>query len=373
MEVLMASSNEDILLNRARSWSYGRQRLNRSSSGPLAALREVIAVHSTHPSAPLSLLCRTSGFDYAEFDRLYREKAVVSIPLMRGSFHAVSVEDASWVFSATRPSASEFASRVASRLPGIGLFETYRERLLPKLSDPVEGSKIRHSLDLSEEEFLAIRLMTRSGDVLRIATNPRSDRLLYVATSSWLGRPFDDIPRSEALERLAEAYFKAFGPARIKDFAWWVGIPQRDAKQAISQLGLVPISPDLFIAEQDENSYEATEPLAPDAISILPKWDSYTMGYAPDGRRRFVNDDHLRFAYTTKESRVGATTGDGLPLILCGGRAVASWSHQFKGAKMSIDLAPLPGERVDQRLVESRFAETAELMGCRSTTLTIAG
>ncbi len=43
---------------RLRWFSYGRQRLGRSSRDADAVLRDVIAVYSAHPTAPLSLLAR---------------------------------------------------------------------------------------------------------------------------------------------------------------------------------------------------------------------------------------------------------------------------------------------------------------------------
>ena len=38
-------------------------------------------------------------------------------------------------------------------------------------------------------------------------------------------------------------------------------------------------------AEQLED-FHRTEPLDPEAVDVVPKWDAYTMGYAPDGRHR---------------------------------------------------------------------------------------
>ncbi|CAN5538044.1 winged helix DNA-binding domain-containing protein [soil metagenome] len=356
-------------LERLRAWSYRRQHLDRSAAGPLAALERVLAVHSTHPPAPLSLLARTAGFDYSEFETLEREKKAVSLPVMRGSVHLLPAGFASAMFAATKAITAQLIKRLGVDPKDGRSFEELREALLPLLARPVEGSKIRETLGITEREFLAIRLMTRSGDVLRISTNPRSDRLMYVATEAWLGVPFKGIDALEGRRWLAGGYFDAFGPARLKDFAWWLGVSQRNARAAVEGVDLVAAGDDLLLPVALEPAYVKTRELDAGSIAIIPKWDCYTMGFAPDGRRRIVDDLHLAQAYTTTETRIGATTGDGHPLILRGGRAVARWSHRFSGKTMSVEVTAFQGESVIREHVEELFQETAILMKCENLKL----
>ena len=94
-------------------------------------------------------------------------------------------------------------------------------------------------------------------------------------------------------------------------------------------------------------------PLDPAAIDLLPKWDAYTMGLAPDGRQRLIADEHLRLAYGQK-GQAGVLPGDGLPLVLQAGRAVASWSHRFERNGLRIEAKPFePDSRVDAAVFES--------------------
>jgi hypothetical protein len=358
-------------LDRLRAWSYCRQHLDRSAPDLMAALERVLAVHSTHPPAPLSLLARTAGFAYDAFDDLVRQKRAISLPAMRGSVHLIPTVFAPWIFAATRA-----PSRLVTRRFGVDpgdprAFDDVTRDLLPRLRKPVEGSRIKETLGITDREFLAVRLMSRTGQVVRIPTNPRSDRLLYVATEAWLGAPLESIDPAEARRQLARAYFDAFGPARLKDFAWWFSASLRDARAAVEGLGLAGVGDGLLLPREHETAFRQIEPLDPAAIAILPKWDSYTMGYAPDGRRRFVDDRHLPHAYTTSETKVGATTGDGLPLVLRGGRAVATWSHRFSGKTMTAEVTPFPGESVAETEIAPRFAEIAALFACERLNLVI--
>ena len=58
----------------------------------------------------------------------------------------------------------------------------------------------------------------------------------------------------------------------------------------------------------------------------------------------------------------GATAGDGLPLVLRSGRAVASWSHRFEGNLLTVTVATLEG----QRLPDSAFDAIGQLLSASS-------
>jgi hypothetical protein len=139
-------------------------------------------------------------------------------------------------------------------------------------------------------------------------------------------------------------------------------MPRRDARAAVGAVETVEVADRLLLPSDLADDWSAVRPLSPEAIHVLPKWDPYTMGYAPDGRQRLVDDEHLRLAFSTADTRVGATAGDALPLILRGGRAIASWSHRLDGERMSVTVAPFGRSRMPARAALSRaFAPIARL------------
>lgn len=69
---------------RLRAWSYRRQRLGKARLRPSEALRDVIAVYSSHPTTPLSLLARSPSLDAGAFHKMERCREAVRIPGMRG-------------------------------------------------------------------------------------------------------------------------------------------------------------------------------------------------------------------------------------------------------------------------------------------------
>jgi hypothetical protein len=88
------------------------------------------------------------------------------------------------------------------------------------------------------------------------------------------------------------------------------------------------------------------------------------MGYAPDGRQRLLDDTHLSLAYTNSGTAgKGGTSGDGLPLLLRGGHAIASWSHRFEGNRTQVKVALFGGDKLQFGLDARAFDVIGDLLG----------
>jgi hypothetical protein len=100
------------------------------------------------------------------------------------------------------------------------------------------------------------------------------------------------------------------------------------------------------------------------SVDLLPKWDCYAMGYAPDGRRRLVLRD--------VQDRVYNEAGDGLGVVLVEGAAAGAWEARFAGGaglgRVDLDLFERPGASL-MRAIEQRFEAVAALLGARSVSL----
>jgi hypothetical protein len=120
----------------------------------------------------------------------------------------------------------------------------------------------------------------------------------------------------------------------------------------------------------DRDAYERAEPLNDETIDILPKWDAYTMGHAPDGRRRLVADEHLRRAYSAGGG--GTLAGDGYPLVLRGGRAVARWAHRFAGDRMRVEVTPFERGAPSPTVLEGAFEDVGRVLGASDVAVAVA-
>jgi hypothetical protein len=75
-----------------------------------------------------------------------------------------------------------------------------------------------------------------------------------------------------------------------------------------------------------------------------------------------VDDARARGAVGVRQVRVGATAGDGLPLVLRGGRAVASWAHRFEGQRLRVVVTPFAGETLPPAAYEPAFQDVGRLL-----------
>lgn len=341
-----------------RAWSYRRQLLGRAAPGPAEALRRVVAVYSSHPTAPLSLLCRGRDFAAEQLSAMEQRREVLRLPAMRQSIFLVPTGSAPCLFAASRLPLEKHAWRL--RFAGLDWDEyaALKQQLLALAAAPITASELRQAVQTEARLMTALRTMAYEGLVLRLGASARADNPCYVATASWLGQPLAEADPAQSLRWLAEAYLQGYGPARVEDFAWWSGTTLGRARAALGEA--VDVGGGLLLPADQEAAFARVEPLDPETVDVLPKWDAYTMGFAPDGRRRLVDDEHLGKAYTVGGS---GTSVDGLPLVLLGGRAIASWSHRIQGNRLLVAVSPFERLPLPPLLGERAFAEVGRLLG----------
>ena len=327
------------MIEELRAFTYERQRLGQAAPNPARALNDVIAVYSSHPSAPLSLHARTKTMTAAQFHKL----DVLRVPAMRQSIHLLPRKTAHLAFRATPAPPADRKKRMKHFKFTDKRYEELREQILAAATEPLTLPELREAVGAEANEFKGISAqMTRDGELLRVgAKSLRSNELRYVVVE------LEDADPDEALAWLAGEYLRAFGPVRPKDFQWWAGVGAGRAKQALAAHDTEELDGGLLIRSQDVKPFEKAKP-AKNAVDLLPKWDSYTMGYAPDGRDRFAHPDVVKQCYDFR--------GDGRPVILVDGEAAGTWE---KGEPDLFDKVPAK----TQRLIDERLAAVKAFLG----------
>lgn len=360
------------LTEKLRFWSYQKQLLNQQGSSLPDVLKQVVAVYSNHPSGPISLWARSATFSPEAFRALDAEQLAARIPCMRYSVHMVPVFAAQTLFSASLPAASSghFEARYSEegrKIPTAD-FPAWKAALLKVLNAPKTVKELK-ALDLVPADKLKFVLnrMAFEGDVVRVgATGLRSNIISYAAATSVNGLQLSETDATKARTQLAEWYFRAFGPARINDFKWWVGITLAEASKAIEPLPLVEVAPDYFLLAEEADAFAAFEPAPHNHLDILPQWDCYTMAYPADGRARFIDEAHLSTLY----GKLGATGGNALGAILLGGKAEAMWTSRAKGTTMEVTATVFNGiGKRDLKRIAQKFDEIAPLLGAKKVQL----
>ncbi len=360
-------------LERLRAWTWHAQGFARETTSPGEALANTIAAYSSHPTAPLTLLAR-ARFDRAAFETLEAERRAVRLPGPRGSIFLLPAETAARIRAATALPVARLAPRLKWAGLGLAAYEALKPRVIEALAEPLAAAELDRRVPVPGVKVdVAARTMAHEGLVLRLAGSLRADRLRYVATEAWLGAPLETPGTPESLAWLAGEYLRAFGPATIADFAWWAGAARTAARAAIAAHETVDVGDGHLLPAASLAAWERTPPVPAGAIALLPKWDALTMGYAPGGRARFIDAGHLALAYSRGGAGgAGATSGDGHPLVLHEGRAIATWSHSFAGDRMTVVVFPWEPRPVNLDALRPELDEIARLLGGTSINVSFA-
>lgn len=335
-------------LERVRRWSHQQQQLGKAAVSGERALREVIAVYSAHPTAPLSLFPRVKKLDAGKFRALEQERRAVRLGAMRGSIHLMPRETAPQIFYATageNPKMVEFRLKVAQVTPDE--YAKFKASVLKNVREPMTVRALKTATKETKTGLgTLLRAMSDEALVLRVgAAGLRSNDLNYVPVKNWLGKELPRAEKESSLVWLAREYLRAFGPVRLQDFMWWTANTKSTATKIFSQIETVAVGDGYLLLKEHERAFSRIKPLASDVIDVLPKWDCYEMGYAPDGRGRFVTPD--------MQTRLYDLVGDGVGAILLNGLAVAAWD--LKSVKdvleVNIDWFEKPTARLKQAVV----------------------
>ncbi len=309
------------------------------SADPVEVTRWLGAVQSQEYAQSLwALGLRTQGASAASVQAAIDRGAILRTWPMRGTIHLVPAEDARWMVTllASRPMRS-----AAGTFRKIGLTDD----VFARAADVVTGA-LRGGRQLPRKDLYA--LLTKAGiDCSASPNGGRGNHILgYLSHTGLLcigpvrrGQPmfvlldeWAPAPRQQAepLAELATRYFTSHGPATVRDFAWWSGLTQADAKRAIELAG-----PALADEEHNGERYWAAtgrrDQAAPDGAYLLPAFDEYTVAYkdrslladgGPQAKSDKLNSDLLN------------------PVMLLDGRAAGLWRRVVGGKSVQISVAP---------------------------------
>jgi hypothetical protein len=357
------------LKNKTTHWSHHRQLLGKQAKNFEQILNSIIGVYSAHPTAAISLFARIQQFDEKAFYNIDENKIAYRVPSMRQSVYWLPKDDAPTIMDATLDAADSPAwekrySQTGRDIPPES-YQDWANSILKTTTTPLTVKELKGKTIVPDDKLkFLLNRMAFERKLLRVGAKSLSSNIIsYVSTEAWNGSPFEKIAEEKAQIWLAEKYLKAFGPARIKDFQWWAGITLTKAKAAFGEIETVDLGDDLLLLKEDLPAFETFKIPKEVCIDILPQWDSYMMGYAPDGRERFVSVDLQHHIY----GKLGATGGNGLGTILINGKAHGSWSSRFKGTKMEVSLNIFEniGSKLKKDLNEA-FNQIAVLLKAKS-------
>ena len=327
---------EDLLARRLANQLLAAPR----SADPVEATRWLGAVQSQEYAQSLwALGLRTQGASAASVEAAIDRGAILRTWPMRGTIHLVPAEDARWM---VRLLAGRPARLAAGTFRKIGLTEDVLDRAADVVTGALRGGRqlprkrpVRPAHQRRHRLLgLAQRRPRQSHPGLPVAHRPAlhrpgAPRAAGVRAAGRVGP--GAAAAGEPLAELAVRYFTSHGPATMRDFGWWSGLTQADAKRAIELAG-----PALAAEDRDGELFwdgpgRHGETAPPDGAYLLPAFDEYTVAYkdrsllaggGPQAKSDQVNSDLLN------------------PVMLLDGRAAGLWKRVVGGKSVRISLAP---------------------------------
>jgi hypothetical protein len=326
------------------SWRMRRQHL--VSRAPhrkaLDVVGDICGLHAQlTASAELALWARVDGLKRDVVPRwLWKDRKLVRTWAQRGTLHLLRADELGlWVGA---QSALKPRHHVGSWLRHWGLTREQADAMLDAIPVALDGVQLtREELAAEVARLTAIKglddkLKGGFGDLLKPAAF-RGDlcfapsdgqRVRFTRPDQWLG-PWTPMDTDEASLEVTRRYLTRYGPADREDLARWFGMTSpAQAGRWLNALGDAAVEVDgKVMLAADAEAAAAAEPDG--TVRLLPAFDQYVVG-APRG------DDEVVPA--AERARVYRPQGWLSPVVLVDGRIAGVWSHDRKGARLSVEV-----------------------------------
>ena len=231
---------------------------------------------------------RTWGLGEADLEQAFAEGSILRTHVMRPTWHFVTPADIRWMLTLTAPRVHGLNAYYYRKLE---LDEAVFTRSSTALEKALAGGK-----QLLRSELAAA--LQRAGiagaadDRLRLAyilmwaelegiicSGARRGKQHTYALLDERAPQASTIEQDAALAELARRYFTSHGPATLKDYIWWSGLPE-----AAARAGLEAVKPQLAEEAIDGRTHwfspetPGVQGASPGA-HLLPAFDEYTVSY----------------------------------------------------------------------------------------------
>ena len=316
-------------------------------------------------AACASLWARVPGVTRAEITAAVCEKrTLVRTSLMRQTLHLVPATDFEIYIAALRQSRVAAVLRIMSRcgidekeanhLSGL-ILDALSAGPLGRvaLADAVRPKVSRRVRAWMEKVWSFIRIPIAEG---RVCYGPeRGHDATFVRTDQWLGER-KPVPEAEAKRILLRRYLHAYGPATVRDFSFWSGMPMPEARSVLSPLANELAEVELngarcFLLQKDLPRFKRAKQTG--RVRLLPAFDPYLLAHSV--KDHLVEPRHYKRVYRNQ--------GWISPVVLINGEIAGTWSHRISRGRLEVDLQPFTRLTSEARQqIEEEITRLAEFL-----------
>jgi hypothetical protein len=350
----------------ARAWNWILARQGLADGRRLSSAAEIadaaLGLHAARLPSPYAIVAARAS-DPAVAGSLFTapvRAALLTVRCMRKTLHALPLPLASAAHAATlrfRDRDAQRAVRNAGYLPGA--IKAVICELGALLRDgPLPYRTVEALLSAGGREVRAARLTVKvaweRGVIAYVnATDSwdREARTFALTASAYPG--FDlSLTRDQAVTALVTAYFHRYGPATIRDAAWWSGLSATDITTALhrSQRPLVTVAtpwstwPCLMFADQAAEAASYGEAVG---VQLLAHEDPALKAYH-ETRGRYLAGLPQRLAFNQ--------IGEALPAVTVNGTVTGTWSWDSRSRDIVVRMLPGTTTPAVRRQVRERAA-----------------
>ncbi len=269
-------------------------------------------------------------------DALWKQRSLIKTLLMRQTLHLVPAADFPLYLAAQKSTRVRAVLSVMARLKitpdeasafSALILQTLNAGPMPHAAiavavRPKVSKRVREWMDRVSS---CVRLPLVEGS---ICYGPgEGNQATFIRTEHWLPA-HDPIEESHARAELLRCYLRAYGPATLKDFAYWCGISMTEARlvrplidaELVDHGGLMLLRADLPAIEAKLVPFQS--------VHLLPHFDVYLLAHSLK--------DHLVDAQFYKS--VFRNQGWISPVVLIDGKIAGVWAHELARQSIHVEI-----------------------------------
>jgi hypothetical protein len=299
-----------------------------TASDLLEVVNDIGGLHATLATTPyISLFLRLKNFKREDLDEtLYTKRLLGKVRYARKTVYVLPkdrVRTAHWALK------SLLFTRLEVYLQHLGLILDEYKKLTRDILEIVKGcGKTTKEIktELGKDAFkknlnvsALVNLMCDEG--LLIRGKPKAGWKSNLHTYYPFKEYFPDLNLSgmnefDAKEQMIRQYITSYGPASVKDIAWWTGFPMGDVKEILDILKndvisvqISGISGSYIVLSSDIGYLDSIDIPDEPRVFLLPALDPYLMGFKD--RQRFLDADRSTWIYDRSGNATNSILVDG--------------------------------------------------------------
>lgn len=297
------------------------QQIGTASAGRADALVQFMGAMQAQDYAAVkwALGIRLPSATLHEIETAFSQGHIIRTHVLRPTWHIAAAEDIHWMLMLTAP---KIRSGMNARHKELELDDAVLRKTNRILEKTLSGGQ-----HLTREEVL--QPIVKAG--IRVNENRSSHILMWAELEGILGsggtvrgkytyalldaqvKNRKHYAREEALALLGFRYFTSHGPATLRDFTWWSGLPAADARIALE---LNKARLETFTLQEQEFWHAPLASASSDSnLYLLPAYDEFLISYAD------------RQASIAQKHHAAAVSNNGIfrPILVRNGKVLGTW------------------------------------------------